>query len=92
VTPAKRGKGNSSKTTPEAQERARGNRCATMTLAQRLKRVFHIDVETCGACGGTLRFIACIDDPVIIEKILSHLNKKTSFIDTNLLPESWAPP
>jgi len=26
--------------------------------AQRLKRVFGIDIETCSACGGTLRIIA----------------------------------
>ena len=63
-----------------------------MTWAQRLRRVFNIDVETCRACGGALRVIACIEDPVVIEKILSHLDKKTGFVDTNLLPESRAPP
>jgi hypothetical protein len=29
-----------------------------MTWAQRLKRVFGIDIETCAACGGALRIIA----------------------------------
>ena len=28
--------------------------------AQRLKRVFGIDIETCRACGGVMRIIACI--------------------------------
>ena len=40
---------------------------------QRLKRVFHIDIEHCGVCGGTLRVIACIETPEIIERILAHL-------------------
>ena len=34
-----------------------------ITWAQRLKRVFGIDIETCPACGGALRIIACIEDP-----------------------------
>jgi rRNA maturation protein Nop10 len=29
-----------------------------MTWAQRLKRVFAIDIEACPHCGGTLRVIA----------------------------------
>jgi hypothetical protein len=33
------------------------------TGAQRLKRVFNIDIETCPACGGAVRIIACIEDP-----------------------------
>jgi hypothetical protein len=31
-----------------------------MALAQRLKRVFWIDIETCPACGGAAPIIACI--------------------------------
>jgi len=34
-----------------------------MTWAQRLKRVFNIDIETCSVCGGAMRIIACIEDP-----------------------------
>jgi hypothetical protein len=40
-----------------------------MTWAQRLKRVFGIDIETCSVCGGAVRIITCIEDPVVIEKI-----------------------
>ena len=53
-----------------------------MSWMQRLKRVFHIDIEHCGVCGGTLRVIACIEKPLevplatrarsLIEKILTH--------------------
>jgi hypothetical protein len=47
-----------------------------MTWAQRLKRGFGIDIETCHQCGGVVKIIASIEDPVVITKILSHLNKK----------------
>ena len=42
-----------------------------MTWAQRLKRVFNLDIETCSMCGGAVRVIACIEDSVIINKILT---------------------
>lgn len=44
-----------------------------MTWAQRLKCVFAIEIEKCGQCGGTVRVIASIEDPDVIEKILKHL-------------------
>jgi 16S rRNA U1498 N3-methylase RsmE len=47
-----------------------------MTWAQRLKRVFNIDIETCEQCGGAVNVIASIEDPLMIQKILSHLNTK----------------
>ncbi len=43
--------------------------------AQRLKRVFGIDIETCPACGGAVKVIACIEDPVVIKRILDHLKQ-----------------
>ncbi|MFS7508883.1 hypothetical protein AB6W79_11080, partial [Pasteurella multocida] len=33
-------------------------RRASMTWAQRLKRVFNIDIETCSGCGGAMKVIA----------------------------------
>lgn len=51
-------------------------RRASMTWAQRLKRLFGIDIETCPAGGGALRIIACIEDPVVIKRILTHLDTK----------------
>jgi len=44
-----------------------------MDWAQRLKRVFSIDVARCERCGRAVRIIACIEDPQVIEKILRHL-------------------
>jgi Ser/Thr protein kinase RdoA (MazF antagonist) len=49
-----------------------------MTWSQRLKRVFGIDIETCAACGGALRIIACIEDPAVINKILTHIDSKNA--------------
>ena len=33
-----------------------------MTWLQRLKRVFNIDIEVYGHCGGSVKVIACIED------------------------------
>jgi len=32
-----------------------------MTWAQRLKRVFQVDIDTCTRCGGAVRIIASIE-------------------------------
>jgi hypothetical protein len=37
---------------------------------------FHGDIETCSECGGTVKVIDCIEDPVVIKKILGHLREK----------------
>ena len=63
-----------------------------MTWAQRLKRVFDIDVETCSECGGDVRIIASIEDPVVIQKILAHLDNTASSVATALLPDCRASP
>ena len=36
-----------------------------MNCAQRLKRVFNIDIAVCGRCGGSLQVIACIEDQLV---------------------------
>ena len=43
-----------------------------MSWARLLKRVFDIDVERC-ACGGRLKIITAIEEPVVIVQILTHL-------------------
>ena len=43
-----------------------------MTWARLLKRVFGLDIERC-VCGGKLKIIAVIDEPAVIERILTHL-------------------
>jgi len=49
---------------------------APMSWAQRLKRVFAIDIERCPECGGNARVIACIEDPPLICQILGHLRSR----------------
>jgi hypothetical protein len=92
VTPARRGKGNKSKFSDDEQNQTPTERRASMTWAQRLKRVFGIDIETCRECGGAVKVIACIDDPVLIKNILAHLKEKVALVEFNALPESRAPP
>ena len=42
-----------------------------MTPAQRLKRVFNIDIEACRECPGPVKMIACMEDPKVIKQILN---------------------
>ena len=41
-----------------------------MTWAQRLKRVFNIEVTTCVNCGGAARIVASVEEPHAIRAIL----------------------
>ena len=63
-----------------------------MTWAQRLHRVFRIDLETCNTCGGVVRVIASVEDPVVIEKILAHLHDTHAPSLIARRPEPRAPP
>jgi hypothetical protein len=90
VTPSKRGKGNKTKAWDEPQTPA--ERRASMTWAQRLKRVFNIDIDACRECGGAVKVIACIEDALVIKKILTHLRGQELCVDDVCLPESRAPP
>ena len=57
------------------------NRQRAMSWAQRLKRVFAIDIETCRQCGGHLRVIASIEQPAVIERILDPLGHTAEPVD-----------
>ena len=92
VVPAKRGRGKRVKTQNEAPDQTPAEKRASMTWAQRLKRVFNIDIETCSECAGNVKIIASIEDPVVIRKILAHLDQNVSLQQVTCLPESRAPP
>ena len=49
---------------------------APLSWAQRLKRVFAIDIESCPQCGGKLRVLACIEEPWLIARILGHVQNR----------------
>jgi hypothetical protein len=64
-----------------------------MSWAQRLKRVFKLDLASCEGCGGLVRVIACIEDPAVIGRILAHLDRQTpSAVNPILLPPARGPP
>jgi hypothetical protein len=90
VTPAKRGKG---RPHPEGEEKTPEQHHQAMTWAQRLKRVFNIDVAVCQKCGGEARVIASIEDQAVIDKILQHLQAKGALPPPpDLLPATRASP
>jgi len=91
VTPAKRDKGSKLQVS-DTESRTPGERHAAMTWAQRLKRVFNIDITTCEACGGAVKVIASIEDPVVIKQILACLERNAESNEFNPLPGSRAPP
>ena len=64
---------------------------ASMTWAQRLKRVFNIDINVCEACGGAVKVIACIEDQGVINQILLHLQLVPQSTQVSL-PMNHAPP
>jgi hypothetical protein len=39
---------------------------------------YGIDVLACARCGGRMRVVATIEDPVVIRKILTHLGLPTA--------------
>ena len=92
MTPARRGKGGEHATPTDPQEPTPAERRAAMTWAQRLKRVFGIDIQTCPACGGAVQIIACIEDAQVIGKILAPLDAKASANEAPRRPPCRAPP
>ena len=92
VTPARRGQGRKTQTPEETPDQTPAEQRASMTWAKRLKRVFNIDIETCSECGGAVKIIASIEDPVVIQKLLDHLQEKAALARLDLLPQCRAPP
>ena len=74
VTPAKRGKGVNRIANTEVRSPA--ERHVAMSWAQRLKRVFNIDLGVCSRCGGSVKVIACIEEQDVIDRILAYLESK----------------
>jgi hypothetical protein len=93
ITPAGRGKGsNKNKDCSRTSDKTPAERHAAMTWAQRLKRVFNIDIETCEKCQDPVRIIACVEDPAVIRQILEHLKNKAYADSQAQLPPERAPP
>jgi Putative transposase len=91
VTPAHRGVG--SKTDPANPDQPITPRHLAMTWAQRLKRVFGVEINTCARCGGKLKVIASIEESQVIARILAHLEKTAADQQQAVLPlGARAPP
>jgi hypothetical protein len=88
ITPAGRGRGARPR---DAVERALPSHVA-MSWMQRLKRVFAIEIERCRRCGGRIKVIASIEDPALIERILSHVKQRTEDDLPRLSVGARAPP
>jgi len=85
------GRGRGAQATDAAAER-RVPKHVSMTWAQRLKRVFAIEIETCQRCGGKLRVIASIEDSALIERILAHCESRAEHEPERAPFASRAPP
>ena len=85
VTPARRGK--ALKTGANAEVRTPAECHAAMTWAQRLKRVFNIDIEVCGRCGGSVSVIGCIEDQDVIDRTVAQKARQILARQLNLLTQ-----
>lgn len=74
ITPAHRGTGKKPQV-EEGADKPATPRDVAMSRAQRLKRIFGIEIQACARCGGKLAIIASIEQPQLIAKILAHLEK-----------------
>src|SRR5690606_21547274 len=76
VTPAHRGTGAPKpEVQPSGAEQPATPRHVAMNWAQRLRRVFGVEIEACARCGGRLKIIASIEEPKVLAKILSDMQK-----------------
>ena len=78
------------KPTDESQEVSPSatDKAYSMTWAQRLKRVFGVEIEIHDKCGGNVKIIACIGNADVIEKILKHLGLDEASQARNRSPPS----
>ena len=95
LTPSGRGKNSATdaeSTKASSDERTPDERRRAMSWAQRLKRVFGIDVSTCVHCGGAVRIVASIEEPNAIRAILAHFAKHGALEEAHYRPAARAPP
>jgi hypothetical protein len=94
VTASQRGK-NSPRLANQGNEQSdKPYHARSMSWAQRLKRVFNIDITECEKYQKhNVTIIACIIEPAIVYKIRKHLDKKSPrSAQSTQLPPMRAPP
>lgn len=97
LTPSGRGKRSATDAEPvdvnaNDDHRPPDERRRAMNWAQRLKRVFNIDVSTCAHCGGAVRIVASVEEPTAIRAILDHFEKHDVLEQAHYRPAARAPP
>ena len=97
VTPSGRGKRPAGDAVPvdvsaHDEPRSPEQKRRAMSWAQRLKRVFSIDITTCAHCGGAVRIVASIEEPTAIRAILAHFEKHGALEQAHYRPAARAPP
>jgi len=95
LTPSRRGKrppADEESTGASSDHRSLDEKRRSKTWAQRLKRVFGIDVNTCGHHGGTVRIVASIEEPIAVRAILAHFEKHGALKKAHYRPAPRAPP
>ena len=71
---------------PAQATQSAAERHQAMSWAQRLKKVFQIDITQC-QCGGKLKIISSIENEVTIHRILDHLNRPSRGPPLKRIPE-----
>jgi hypothetical protein len=97
LTPAGRGRRPTADAAPAdgsapADDRSPAQRRRSMTWAQRLKRVFNIDVTTCIHSGGAVRSVASVEEPKAIRAIIAHFAQHGALETAHCRPGPRAPP
>jgi len=72
---------------PPAEAAPVAPRLARWRWADLLHRVFAVDVLACPRCGGRMRILATIDDPLVARRILAHLGLLST--DPQPDPPTW---
>ena len=62
----------------------------SLDWSARLKRAFNIDIKRCAVCSGSVKVLACIDNPVVISQILAKMYSRRC--NQLQLQECRAPP
>jgi hypothetical protein len=91
IVPSRRGAG----TACTIDSQGAGGKAAkhvAMSWAQRLKRVFGIDIHACEHCGGAVKIIASIENPEVIEAILAQVGLNRTDGPRSHTPAARGPP
>ena len=94
LTPSVRGKSATADANADTSDdhRTPDEKRRSMTWAQRLKRVFGIDVETCVHCGGRVKIVASVEEPTAIRAVLAHFEKHGALEQAHYRPGPRGPP